>query len=173
MLNRTAFQLARALGAPFLAVYGSRIAPKHQLVGGLGLFAIGNVLAALTPTDGLMIAVRVLMALSAAAFVPEASAVGSALAPPESRGKALAVVWGGFTVATGHRRAPRDLHHRRCCVVALDLCFHRGPGRARRGRHRSIRSGHPEVIDRQGERLPASSPEPRRGGSGGRVRSDD
>jgi DHA1 family inner membrane transport protein len=47
-----------------------------------------------------MIAVRVLMALSAAAFVPEASAAGSALAPPESRGKALAVVWGKFTVAT-------------------------------------------------------------------------
>jgi predicted MFS family arabinose efflux permease len=33
-------------------------------------------------------------------FVPEASAAGSALAPPESRGKALAVVWGGFAVAT-------------------------------------------------------------------------
>jgi predicted MFS family arabinose efflux permease len=96
----TVFAIAYALGAPFLAVYGSRIAPKHQLVGGLGLFAIGNVLAALTPTYGLMIAVRILMALSAAAFVPEASAAGSALAPPESRGKALAVVWGGFTVAT-------------------------------------------------------------------------
>jgi predicted MFS family arabinose efflux permease len=96
----TVFAVAYALGAPFLAVYGSRIAPKHQLVGGLGLFAVGNILAALTPSYGLMVVVRVLMALSAAAFVPEASAAGSALAPPESRGKALAVVWGGFTVAT-------------------------------------------------------------------------
>src|ERR1019366_7726074 len=77
-----------------------RIAPKHLLAGGLGLFAVGNVLAALAPTYGLMIAVRVLMALSAAAFVPTASAAGAALAPPENRGKALAVVWGGFTIAT-------------------------------------------------------------------------
>jgi len=96
----TVFAVAYALSAPLLAIYGSRIAPKHQLAGGLGLFAAANVLAAVTPTYGLMIAVRVLMALSAAAFVPTASAAGAALAPPESRGKALAVVWGGFTIAT-------------------------------------------------------------------------
>ena len=96
----TVYAVAYALGAPLLAMYGSRIAPKYQLVGGLGLFAAGNVLAALTPTYGLMLAVRVLMALSAAGFVPTASAAGAALAPPASRGKALAVVWGGFTVAT-------------------------------------------------------------------------
>jgi DHA1 family inner membrane transport protein len=96
----TVFAVAYVLGAPLLAIYGSRIAPKHLLAGGLGLFAVGNVLAALAPTYGLMIAVRVLMALSAAAFVPTASAAGAALAPPESRGKALAVVWGGFTIAT-------------------------------------------------------------------------
>src|SRR5260370_1059901 len=54
----------------------------------------------MAPGYGLMIAVRVFMARSAAAFVPTASAAGAALAPPQSRGKALAVVWGGFTVAT-------------------------------------------------------------------------
>jgi predicted MFS family arabinose efflux permease len=96
----TVFAVTFALGAPLLAIYGSRIAPKYLLAGGLGLFAAGNVLAALTPGYGLMIAVRVLMGLSAAAFVPTASAAGAALAPPQSRGKALAVVWGGFTVAT-------------------------------------------------------------------------
>ena len=96
----TVFAIFYAFGAPLLAALGSRIAPKRLLMGGLGLFAVGNVLAALTPTYSVMIAVRVLMALSAAAFVPTASAAGSALAPAESRGKALAVVWGGFTVAT-------------------------------------------------------------------------
>ena len=35
----TVFAVAYALGAPLLAVCGSRIAPKHLLAGGLGLFA--------------------------------------------------------------------------------------------------------------------------------------
>ena len=96
----TVFAIAYAISAPVLAIYGSRIAPKTQLVGGLGLFAIGNLLAAITPTYTLMMVIRILMAVSAAAFVPTASAAGAALAPAESRGKALAVVWGGFTVAT-------------------------------------------------------------------------
>jgi MFS family permease len=63
------------------------------------VFAAANLLAAVAPSYALMLIARVLAALAAAAFVPAASAVASSLAPAEYRGRALATVVAGMTVA--------------------------------------------------------------------------
>lgn len=95
----TAFAVAYALGAPILAVVGARFARRALLVSALTLFVAANVLAAVAPSYAMVMIARVLAALAAAAFVPAASAVASALAPKEYRGRALATVVGGMTVA--------------------------------------------------------------------------
>ncbi|HEY4427024.1 MAG TPA: MFS transporter [Solirubrobacteraceae bacterium] len=95
----TAFAVAYAAGAPILAVLGARLARRALLVSALALFVAANVLAAASPSYVMVLIARVLAALAAAAFVPAASAVASSLAPKEYRGRALATVVGGMTVA--------------------------------------------------------------------------
>ena len=60
------------------------------------MFVAANVLAAVAPTDALVLIARV---LAAAASVRAASAVASSLAPAKYRGRALATVVAGMTVA--------------------------------------------------------------------------
>ena len=91
-----AFVVASLLGS----IFGDRISAKPLLVGTMGVFAVANLLCGLAPSFALLLAARVLAAVAAALATPRASAVGAQLAPPESRGQALAIVWGGFSVAT-------------------------------------------------------------------------
>ena len=95
----TAFAVAYALGAPILAVVGARLARRTPLVSALAVFVAAHVLAAVAPSYALVLIARVLAALAAAAFVPAASAVASSLAPTGYRGRALATVVAGMTVA--------------------------------------------------------------------------
>jgi predicted MFS family arabinose efflux permease len=69
------------------------------MVSALALFVAANILAAIAPGYAMMLIARVFAALGAAAFVPAASAVASALAPTEYRGRALGTVVAGMTVA--------------------------------------------------------------------------
>jgi predicted MFS family arabinose efflux permease len=95
----TAFAVAYALGAPVLAVLGAGLARRALLGSALALFVAANVIAAAAPSYAVVLIARVLAALAAAAFVPAASAVASSLAPTEYRGRALATVVSGMTVA--------------------------------------------------------------------------
>ena len=96
----TVYAIVYALTGPLLAVFASHVRPKPLLLWSLAVFAAGNILAAFSPSYLLLMASRVLVAASASAFVPSASAAGAALVSPERRGQALALVWGGFTIAT-------------------------------------------------------------------------
>ena len=62
-------------------------------------FAIANVIAACTPNYWSLLFARVLLALVAGLYVPNATALAGALVPPEQRGRALAIVTGGTSVA--------------------------------------------------------------------------
>jgi hypothetical protein len=95
----TAFAVAYALGAPILAVAAARLPRRALLVSALALFVAANLLAAAAPGYATVLIARVLAALAAAAFVPAAAAAASSLAPPEYRGRALATVVAGMTVA--------------------------------------------------------------------------
>ncbi|GHF72819.1 MFS transporter [Streptomyces mashuensis] len=96
----TVFALAYALLAPVLATLTTRWSRRRQLLTALTVFTAGNALSALAPDYATLLATRVLAAAGAALYTPNASAAATALVPAERRGRALATVLGGMTVAT-------------------------------------------------------------------------
>ncbi|MFI6498521.1 MFS transporter [Nonomuraea typhae] len=93
----TVFSLAFALGAPVASVVAARL-PRRRLIGGaLLVFVAANWAAAFTESYPLLMALRVLAALAAAAVVPAAYAIATALAPEGRTGRYLALVMGGLT----------------------------------------------------------------------------
>ncbi|MGW4378796.1 MFS transporter [Kitasatospora sp. NPDC004531] len=94
------FAAVYALASPLLAVATARLPRRTLLLGALLLLAAANALCALAPDYPVLLAGRALAALGAAAFTPTAGATAAALVRAESRGRALAVVIGGLTVAT-------------------------------------------------------------------------
>uniref|UniRef100_A0AAU2V566 MFS transporter n=1 Tax=Streptomyces sp. NBC_00003 TaxID=2903608 RepID=A0AAU2V566_9ACTN len=96
----TVFAIAYAVLSPVLAATTARFSRRQVLLAGLAVFTVANVFTAVAPTLGLVLATRVLAAAGAALYTPTASATASALVAPERRGRALAVVLGGLSVAT-------------------------------------------------------------------------
>ncbi|MGW3183007.1 MFS transporter [Kitasatospora sp. NPDC001119] len=96
----TVFALGYALLAPVLATLTARWPRRRLLLTALVVFSAANALSALAPTYELLLATRVLAAAGAALYTPTANAVATTLVAPERRGRALATVLGGMTVAT-------------------------------------------------------------------------
>ncbi|MFG2142518.1 MFS transporter [Streptomyces sp. NPDC048650] len=96
----TVFALAFAVLAPVLATAAARWPRRRVLLTALTVFTVANALSAVAPNYPLLLATRVLAAAGAALYTPTANAVATTLVPPERRGRALATVLGGMTVAT-------------------------------------------------------------------------
>ncbi|MEV0193190.1 MFS transporter [Kitasatospora purpeofusca] len=96
----TVFALGYALLAPPLAALTAHWPRRRLLLAALAVFAAANALSALAPSYGTLLATRVLAAAGAALYTPTANAVATTLVAPERRGRALATVLGGMTVAT-------------------------------------------------------------------------
>jgi predicted MFS family arabinose efflux permease len=95
----TAFSLAFAVGAPIMAVLTARLERRRLLAFAMGGFTLANLLAALAPDYAALLAARLLLALSAASFMPAASGYAAAFGGPERRGRALSMVMSGLTLA--------------------------------------------------------------------------
>lgn len=95
----TVFALSYAIGAPLLATLTGRWDRRRLLVAALLLAALGNALAAVATNFPLLLASRVVGALGAAAYTPAATVVATQFHAPEHRGRAVALVFGGFTFA--------------------------------------------------------------------------
>jgi predicted MFS family arabinose efflux permease len=65
----------------------------------MGGFTLANLLAAMTPGYFGLLAARLLLALSAASFMPAASGYAATLGGPERHGRALSMVTNGLTLA--------------------------------------------------------------------------
>jgi predicted MFS family arabinose efflux permease len=96
----TAYALAYALGSPILAVTFNNLDRRNVLTIALSCFVAGNLLAVASASFALLLASRVLMALGAGLCMPTAIGVAVAVAAPERRGRAIALVTSGLTVAT-------------------------------------------------------------------------
>ncbi|GAB0102853.1 MFS transporter [Nocardia sp. JMUB6875] len=96
----TVFAASYALGSPVLATLTARLPRRTLLVSALLVLALGNLGSALSPTFWTLLATRIVAAIGAAAFTPNAGAVTAALVRPEARARALSVVVGGLTIAT-------------------------------------------------------------------------
>jgi predicted MFS family arabinose efflux permease len=95
----TAYALAFAISAPLVALLAAKICRKKLLVLALTAFGLFTIASTLVTDFATLWLLRAAAGAAAAAFVPNASAVAAALAAPAQRGRALAVVFGGFTAA--------------------------------------------------------------------------
>lgn len=93
------FALTFAFGAPVLPVLLGRMNRKYTLLIGLAVMSAGGVLSAVATSYTVLAAARVVTALGAAAFAPQASAAGSLIVAEDRRPRALATVFGGMTAA--------------------------------------------------------------------------
>ncbi|MFD9034526.1 MFS transporter [Streptomyces sp. NPDC059567] len=96
----TVFALTLALSAPVMGALTSGLDRRSALLIALGVFVIGNVVTALGASYEVVMAARIVTALGAGIITSAASSTAAAIAPPERRGRALAFVLGGLTLAT-------------------------------------------------------------------------
>src|SRR5262245_818294 len=96
----TVFSGVYAFAAPVMAVVTGTASRRRVLMASLACFTVANVLAAVAPSFGIMIVARAAAALVAGLYMPAASATAATVAPLSERGRALAAVLSGLTVAT-------------------------------------------------------------------------
>ena len=96
----TVYALTYAIGSPILAVMFNDFDRKIVLTLALCTFIVGNLIAANAGGFTSLMLSRMLMALGAGLCMPTANAVAVAMASPERRGRAIALVTSGLTVAT-------------------------------------------------------------------------
>jgi predicted MFS family arabinose efflux permease len=95
----TIFSLSYALSSPILTALTGAIDRRGLLIFSMIFFAVANLVAASVPNYWSLAAARVVLAFSAGLYVPNANALAGALVPPERRGRAIAIINGGITVA--------------------------------------------------------------------------
>ncbi|MBW5485998.1 MFS transporter [Streptomyces bambusae] len=95
----TGYALGVVLGAPVMTVLGTRIPRKRMLMLLMGLFVAGNLLSALAPAFGVMLAGRVVASLAHGAFFGIGAVVAAELVAPAKRAGAIATMFTGLTVA--------------------------------------------------------------------------
>lgn len=95
----TGYALGVVLGAPLMTVLGTRIPRKRMLMLLMGLFIVGNVVSALAPAFGVMLAGRVVASLAHGAFFGIGAVVAAELVAPEKKAGAIAMMFTGLTVA--------------------------------------------------------------------------
>jgi DHA1 family inner membrane transport protein len=95
----SAYAVGVVVGAPVLAFLGARLPRRGLLIALMAAFAVGNALSALAGDFGLLTAARFLSGLPHGAYFGVASLVAANLATPERRGRAVALVMLGLSVA--------------------------------------------------------------------------
>lgn len=95
-----AFALTFAISAPFMQIIFSHYSRRSLLLTGLAMLALGAFGCAAAPDFACLFIARMLTGLGAAMVSPVASSLGSTLVAPARQGYALAVVFGGMTIAS-------------------------------------------------------------------------
>jgi predicted MFS family arabinose efflux permease len=93
------FALTYAFSSPILTALTGALNRRRLLVLSMIGFALANVFAFAARDYWTLMAARVLLAVAAGLYVPNANALAGALVRPERRGAALAIVSGGTTIA--------------------------------------------------------------------------
>jgi predicted MFS family arabinose efflux permease len=95
----TLYALTYAVGSPVFSTLLGGVSRKLLLVGALTAFAAVNLLAAAAQSFWQLMAIQALVAIAAGLFMPAANGVAAMIVAPEQRGRAIAVVIGGLSIA--------------------------------------------------------------------------
>lgn len=94
------YALGVVFGAPLLTAMTSRWPRKSVLIGLMVIFIVGNAACALAPSYGLLMAARVLTALTHGTFFGIGAVVATGLVAPDRKASAIAIMFTGLTLAT-------------------------------------------------------------------------
>jgi DHA1 family chloramphenicol resistance protein-like MFS transporter len=95
----SAFAIGMLLGTPVMSVLTLRLAPRTVLSGALAVVAAGHVLGAGATSYQMLVVSRVVAAVATGAFWAVAAVVAVAHSPAAIRGRSLAAMVAGLTVA--------------------------------------------------------------------------
>ncbi|MCY9514024.1 MFS transporter [Paenibacillus apiarius] len=99
-LTVTLYALGVTFGAPVLTSLTSNISRKSLLLWIMAVFIAGNMLAAAASGIAVLLAARVISALSHGVFMSIGSTIAADLVPENRRASAIAIMFSGLTVAT-------------------------------------------------------------------------
>lgn len=124
----TVFAICYALFSPVIATLAATVPRRRLLILALVVLGLGNIGSAISPTFGILNASRIVAAAGAASFTPNAGAVASIVVDSKYRGRALAVVVSGLTIATAigvpvGTFASRAMGWRTALTYVALLCF--------------------------------------------------
>ncbi|MBL1081075.1 MFS transporter [Streptomyces actinomycinicus] len=95
----SAYALGVVVGAPLLAALTARRSRRTVLIALMVLFVAGNVLSALAPGNGSLLAARFLSGLPHGAFFGVGAVVATTMVPPERKARSVSLMFLGLTVA--------------------------------------------------------------------------
>ena len=95
----SAYALGVVIGAPLLATVGAKLPRRGLLVALMSAFAVGNAASALATSYATLVAARVFSGLEHGVYFGVASLVAASLAPEGRKGRAVALVMIGLSVA--------------------------------------------------------------------------
>jgi len=95
----SSYALGVVIGAPVLAYYGARLPRRGLLIALMGAYAVFNAASGLATSFHTLVALRFLDGLPHGIYFGVASLVAASLAPPDRKGRAVASVMLGLSVA--------------------------------------------------------------------------
>jgi MFS transporter, DHA1 family, inner membrane transport protein len=95
----SAYAIGVVIGAPTLTALGVRFTPRQTLVALMVLFTLGNLLSALAPSYGWLVAARVFAALAHGSFFGVGAVAARRLVPKEKATQAISLMITGLTLA--------------------------------------------------------------------------
>ena len=95
----TAYAIGVMVGAPVMTLLFSRFSKRTALMALMAIFTIGNLLSALAPGYGTLLASRLVTSLNHGAFFGLGSVVAASVVPKEKQASAVATMFMGLTIA--------------------------------------------------------------------------
>lgn len=93
------FTLVLAVSSPISTVLTASLRRRDTLLLAMAIFTAGNLIAAHSSSFVTLILARVMMAVASGLYIPGANSLAGVIVPAGKRGRALAIVSGGMTIA--------------------------------------------------------------------------
>lgn len=93
------FTLVLAVSSPISTVLTASLRRRDTLLLAMAIFTAGNLIAAHSSSFATLMLARVMMAVASGLYIPGANSLAGVIVPAGKRGRALAIVSGGMTIA--------------------------------------------------------------------------
>jgi len=94
------YALAVTIGGPLLTLLTAKMARRNVLLALMAIFTLGNLLCAIAPSFGSLLAGRIVTGFAHGTFFGVGALVAQSLVPPERKASAIALMFTGLTLAT-------------------------------------------------------------------------